>query len=275
MSDTALVTGATAGIGYHTAAALARLGWQVLITGRDPDRGALAAARIGATFLPADHATVAGNRDLAARVADRVDRLDVLVNNVGGSPTAARLTTVDGVERTLALNFLGPAILTTALLPLVERRVVTVVSSAHTMWRGDPTNVDGPHTAMGAYAQSKLLSLMWTLALARRVAGTGVTANATNPGAAWTPGTARLTPAEVPQWRFIFPIVTWFRRRASAERAARSTIQLAADPDSATLNGAYVESDGKLARPAPAARRLIDQERTWALAERLAARVPG
>jgi NAD(P)-dependent dehydrogenase (short-subunit alcohol dehydrogenase family) len=128
---------------------------------------------------------------------------------------------------------------------------------------------------MGAYAQSKLLSLMWTLALARRVAGTGVTANATNPGAAWTPGTAGLTPAEVPRWRFIFPIVTWFRRRASAEKAARSTIQLAADPAAGRLNGAYVESDGRLTGPAPAARRLIDQERAWALAERLAARVPG
>lgn len=281
MPDTVLVTGGTAGIGFHTAAALTARGCHVFITGRDAERGARAASTLGAEFLPADHATVAGNLDLARRLTDRVDRLDVLINNVGGTGPATRETTVEGHGWALALNFVGPAVLTTALLPIVARRVVTVTSGAHRMWRGDPFADPGPepgrpereYVAVDAYAHAKLLGLMWTFALARRLAGAGRVANATNPGMAWTPGTAGLTPAQVPQWRLIFPVVTWLRRRASAEKAARAPVFLAAAPEAARLNGAYVEGDGRLRQPAPAARRLVDQERAWALAERLAAKV--
>src|SRR5262245_53252209 len=112
--QTVLVTGGTAGIGFHTARGLALRGARVLLTGRDPGRGLLAreairraAAHDGVEFLEADHATVAGNQRLARRVRDRVHRLDVLVNNVGGL-FASRRETADGCEETLAVNAVGP-----------------------------------------------------------------------------------------------------------------------------------------------------------------------
>jgi hypothetical protein len=120
----ALVTGATSGIGYHTARELAARGTTVMLSGRDPRRGADAVAAIVAAvghsrvhFLPADHATVGANQQLARAVPGQLEqhglpqRLDVLVNNVGGI-FAARTLTADGYEASLAVNFLGPYVLT-------------------------------------------------------------------------------------------------------------------------------------------------------------------
>jgi NAD(P)-dependent dehydrogenase (short-subunit alcohol dehydrogenase family) len=123
----ALVTGATAGIGFHTARALVTLGARVVVTGRDTARGQAAARLLAGgdghdrvRFIATDHATVAGNRALAQQLAGELDRLDVLVNNVGTSPSGQRRLTADGYEATLAVNFVGPAALTTGLLPLLR-----------------------------------------------------------------------------------------------------------------------------------------------------------
>src|SRR5918993_1486336 len=123
---TIMVTGGTGGIGYQTARMLARGGARVIITGREADTGETAAATIrqesgaeSVTFIQADHATVGGNQDLAEQVRAAVPRLDVLVNNVGGLyPT--RWETADGYEATLAMNFVGPYVLTAELLPLLR-----------------------------------------------------------------------------------------------------------------------------------------------------------
>jgi short chain dehydrogenase len=130
MSDpqpaTALVTGATSGIGWHTAARLAAAGHSVLVTGRDHQRGQAAVAELRRRsgrdevhFLRADHATVSGNLELAAAVSARVERLDLLVNNVGGI-YADRWESADGYEGTLAMDFVGPFALTRCLLPLLR-----------------------------------------------------------------------------------------------------------------------------------------------------------
>lgn len=133
----ALVTGGTAGIGREIAGKLRTAGFTLLITGRDQSRGAAAATDLDATFLPADHATIAGNLDLARRLRERVPRLDALINNVGGAAFAERTHTGEGHEAILALNYLGPVTLTHALLPTLSAhaRVVQVVSSAFTMHR--------------------------------------------------------------------------------------------------------------------------------------------
>jgi NAD(P)-dependent dehydrogenase (short-subunit alcohol dehydrogenase family) len=128
----ALVTGATSGIGYHTARQLATRGTTVLISGRDPRRGADAVAAIIAAaghprvhFLAADHATVGANQQLARALPSHLQqhglpqRLDVLVNNVGGI-FGARTLTADGYEASLAVNFLAPYVLTRSLLPLLN-----------------------------------------------------------------------------------------------------------------------------------------------------------
>jgi NAD(P)-dependent dehydrogenase (short-subunit alcohol dehydrogenase family) len=280
----ALVTGATAGIGFHTAQALVTMGARVVVTGRDPTRGQIAAQRLAgqawhdqARFIAADHATVAGNQALA----EQLDRLDVLVNNVGSAPSGRRRQTPDGYETTLAANFVGPAALTTGLLPLLQHsapaRVVTVVSSAHTMWKRDPfvdLHAQQRYVGIQAYAHAKLLSLLWTLALARRLEGSGVMVNATNPGMAWTPSTQALTPQAVPAWRWVWPLVRPLQRRASAEHAARSSVFLAAAEEAADITGQYFESRAQPKRPSTLAQDVDNQERAWELATTLIASAP-
>jgi NAD(P)-dependent dehydrogenase (short-subunit alcohol dehydrogenase family) len=284
----ALVTGATAGIGFHTAHALVSLGARVVVTGRDPARGQAAARQLagqaghdGVRFVAADHATVAGNQALAQHLVEELDRLDVLVNNVGSSPSGQRRQTPDGYEATLAVNFVGPAALTTGLLPLLRHsapaRVVTVVSSAHAMWKGDPfadLHAQQRYVGIEAYAHAKLLSLLWTLALARRLDGTGVVVNATNPGMAWTPGTQALTRQAVPAWRWVWPLVRLLQRRASPEAAARSSVFLAAAEQAGGVTGQYFESKAQPKRPSPLALDVGNQERAWALAATLIANAP-
>jgi NAD(P)-dependent dehydrogenase (short-subunit alcohol dehydrogenase family) len=284
----ALVTGATAGIGFHTARALVTLGARVVVTGRDTARGQAAARLLAGgdghdrvRFIATDHATVAGNRALAQQLAGELDRLDVLVNNVGTSPSGQRRVTADGYEATLAVNFVGPAALTTGLLPLLRHsapaRVVTVVSSAHAMWKRDPfadLHAQQRYVGIETYAHAKLLSLLWTLSLARRLDGTGVVVNATNPGMAWTPGTQSLTPQAVPAWRWVWPLVRLLQRRASPETAARSSVFLAAAEEAASVTGQYFESKAQPKRPSPPALDIGNQERAWELAATLIANAP-
>ena len=146
--STVLVTGGTAGIGLEVARALAEGGARVVVTGRDEQRGAAAVddLRIRAghdeiEFISVDHETVGGNQGLAARLDERLDRLDVLVNNVG-RVFSRREETDDGVEASLALIFLGPYVLTERLrrllLATASARVVNMNSSAFKMWKGDP-----------------------------------------------------------------------------------------------------------------------------------------
>jgi NAD(P)-dependent dehydrogenase (short-subunit alcohol dehydrogenase family) len=285
--QTVLVTGATSGIGFYTARGLAARGARVLVTGRDPGRGLRALDDLRRTghqeveFLDADHSTVGGNQRLARRVAERLHRLDVLVNNVGGL-FADRRETADGYEATLAVNAVGPFALTQALLPLLgaagRSRVVNVVSSAHALWRGDPFD-DVPrgaprHVGLEAHARAKLLALLWTLAFARRPEGRGIAVNATNPGMAWTPGTRALTREAVPRWRYVWPLVRLVQRTASPERAARSPIHLASSPDTAGLSGEYFESGGRPAKPSPAARDPRNQDRAWRLLSDLVEHAP-
>ncbi|HSI94211.1 MAG TPA: SDR family NAD(P)-dependent oxidoreductase [Jiangellaceae bacterium] len=213
VDHTALITGATAGIGYHTARALARSGARVIITGRDWDTGERAAAAIrdesGAdslTFLRADHSTVGGNQDLAERVRATVPRLDLLVNNVGGL-YPNRWETPDGYEATLAMNFVGPYTLTTELLPLLTgapSRCVNVVSAGFKMWKVDPfTDLHSTDRFVSgdAYAHGKLLNVLASLAWARRLTSDQITVNVVHPGLSWTRMTQSMTAQTIPSMR--------------------------------------------------------------------------
>ena len=198
---TALVTGSNGGVGLALAQKLAGAGWRVLLHGRDAEKLARAHARLNVDVaheaFQADLANLGAVRRLADDVREATDRLDVLVHNAGLlRPSLER--TPGGVEVTMAVNALAPFVLTDALRPLLERtaadwggaRVVTVSSEAHRAGRlpthaladslGHPA--PGDYSSIRAYAQSKLVATTWTLELARRLDGTGVTANACHPG---------------------------------------------------------------------------------------------
>ena len=193
-----LVTGGTGGIGKATAIGLAALGARVGITGRDQARAVAAAAGIRAATgntavdaFAADMSAQAEVRRLAAQVADTYPRLDVLVNNVGGF-WAHRHVTADGLEHTFALNHLAPFLLTNLLLDRLTAsapaRIVTVSSGAQGRGRIDFDDLQGKRNYSGqrAYSQSKLANVMFTYELARRLEGTGVTANVLHPGVVHT-----------------------------------------------------------------------------------------
>lgn len=262
--QSAVVTGGTDGIGLVTATSLAGLGARVIITGRDPARGNRAVEQIQAhaghdrvEFAQVDHLTVGANQRFAEHLADRVDQLDILVNNVGRVfPT--RQVTQDGHEATLALCFLGPYALTEAALPLLTRRpgarIVNMSSSAYKMWHhGLVEDVEsvGDYVGIQAHAHAKLLNLVWTFALAERLRDRQVAVNATNPGAAWTPGTAQLTPQAVPAWKYIWPIVRYFQRKGSPVKAAQSPLWLLTSTEASGVTGSYVEKR-KIMHPAVA-----------------------
>jgi NAD(P)-dependent dehydrogenase (short-subunit alcohol dehydrogenase family) len=282
---TALITAGTDGIGLHTACGLAAIGASVIVTGRDPKRGARAATQIGAaaghdqvSFIQADHATVGANQDLARQLCDSLGGLDLLVNNVG-RVFPARQETADGYEATLALCFAGPAALTDGLLPLLTRkpgaRVVNMSSSAYKMWHHDPfedVQSERDYIGIQAHAHAKLLNLIWTFALAGQLRPQQVAVNATNPGPAWTPGTAQLTPQAVPAWKYVWPIVRFFQRRGSPAKAAQSPLWLAASGQAGRLTGTYLEKR-KQQRP-KVATDPDNQRRVIELAHALIAQAP-
>src|SRR5919108_4308257 len=190
---TVLVTGGSGGIGKATALGLAAMGAHLGITGRDRGRTDEAAREIRAAgggqvdVFVADLSCQAEVRRLADEVLQRLSRIDVLVNNVGGYWNMRHLT-ADGLERTFALNHLAPFLLTNLLLDRLKQsapaRVVTVSSHAQAMGRIDFDNLQGEHSYSGAraYNQSKLASVLFTYELAKRLHATSVTANALHPG---------------------------------------------------------------------------------------------
>src|SRR6185503_1065534 len=207
---TVLVTGASSGIGRATARGLAVLGARLVITGRDRDRVADAAAEIRAAgggpvdSFVADLSAQSEVRRLAGEVLRSVAQLDVLVNNVGGYWNT-RHVTADGLERTFALNHLAPFLLTNLLLDRLHysapARVVTVSPQAHTMGRIDFDDLQGERSYSGAraYNQSKLANVLFSYELARRLGTRGVTANVLHPGVVNTSFGAA-DPAGVQRW---------------------------------------------------------------------------
>ena len=189
-----LITGGTGGIGKATAIGLARLGARVGITGRDLRRAEQAAAEIrklsgnpAVDAFAADLSSQSEVHRLATAVLNAYPRLDVLINNVGGF-WAHRHPTADGLEHTFALNHLASFLLTNLLLDRLKAsapaRVVTV--SSHVQAEGriefDDLQSSGNYSGQSAYSQSKLANVMFTNELARRLEGSGVTANSLHPG---------------------------------------------------------------------------------------------
>jgi NAD(P)-dependent dehydrogenase (short-subunit alcohol dehydrogenase family) len=191
-----VVTGGNAGIGLETVIALTQMGSRVVFTARDPARGAAALEttrrRTGSDsieLMPLDLASFASIRAFAAELGRRHDRIEVLVNNAGGM-LRKRSETVEGFETTFGVNHLGHFLLTELLrdqlVASAPARVVIVASEAHRMAVGglrfDDLQAERRYSGAMAYNRSKLANVLHARELARRLAGTGVTANALHPG---------------------------------------------------------------------------------------------
>ncbi len=264
-----LVTGATNGIGLATARTLARFGATVWAHGRDPERGRRVVEAIvretgnrEVRFAQADFSRLEEVRRLAGEVQSGAPRLDVLVDNAG-LISPKRATTPDGYESTFAVNHLAPFLLTLLLRAQLERsapaRIVVVASDAH---RRAQLDFDDLMTArryslFRAYARSKLANILFTRALARRLAGSGVTANALHPGVVHT----NLFNAGSPLVRLGVSLVGRFFM-ISPEEGAKTSVYLAASREVEGHSGGYY-SQCRLVQPSTAALRDEDGERLW------------
>jgi retinol dehydrogenase-14 len=265
---TVLVTGATGGIGRATAAGLAALGARVGIVGRDVSRSEAAAQQVRAVGGQVDvFVADVSSQDEVRRLADEVlaayPRLDVLVNNVGGY-WATRHTTVDGLEHTFAVNHLAPFLLTNLLLDRLRAsapaRVVTVSSGAQALGSIDFDDLQGEQDYSGqrAYNQSKLANVMFTYELARRLAGSGVTANVLHPGVVRT----NFGREDSQMWmKLMLPVIRPFMK--SPERGAATSVYLASAAEVEGVTGRYFanskpKTSSKASQDTTAAARLWD-----------------
>ena len=240
-----LVTGATSGIGLVAARALAQQEATVVLVGRNPERTAATVSRIQqetgnphVECLLADLSAQAQVRQLAGEFQRRFARLDVLLNNAGAF-VSKRHVSVDGIEMTLALNHLAYFLLTHLLLDTLKAtpaaRIVNVSSDAHRKAQFDFADPQGAHRYRGwrVYCQSKLANLLFTYELARRLAGTGITANAVHPGFVATGfGHNNRGLVALGVWLAQFTALT-------PEQGAETLIYLATSPEVAGVTGTY------------------------------------
>ena len=264
-----LVTGANAGIGYVTARRLAAMGARVVMVCRDRQKGEAALEEISrqsgrdkVELLLCDLSSQARIRRLADEFKARYDRLDVLVNNAG-LYLPKRSLSEDGFETTFAVNHLAYFLLTNLLLGVLKSsapaRVVNVTSAAHFYGKIEFDNLQGErkYGGVAAYNNSKLANVLFTRELARRLEGSGVTANCLHPGAVGTQIFRRLPkPLE------------WLIRAVtkSPEEGAETSVYLATSPDIEGVTGKYFD-DKKEKHPSRTAQDDELARRLWRVSE--------
>lgn len=264
-----MVTGANAGMGREISLALAGMGANLIMVSRDRARGE--AARN-------DVASATGNREVELLVADLSSQqsirrlvqdftashtqLHVLVNNAGMS-LPKRAETADGIETVFATNHLGPFLLTNLLLPVLiastPSRVVIVSSGVQAMAKMDFEDLQGAksYSEIRSYNQSKLANLLFTYELARRLEGTGVTANALEPGFIKT---NLLLP---------FPFSLFAFMRGKPAEGAKPTVFLASSPDVEGVSGKFFNNKGVATRSSQASRDEDAAKRLWQISAEL------
>lgn len=263
---TAIVTGASAGIGAAAARGLAGLGAEVAVVGRSPEKTKAVAESIGARAHTADFAHLDEVRALAGELLDAYPRIDLLANNAG-AVFAHRRASADGHELTFQVNHLAPFLLTALLLDRIaaspDGRVITTGSAAYRSGRLDLDDLDGNrrrYSPMGFYAASKLAELLFTRELARR---TPVCAAAFHPGAVATEvGRDNALTRRLLRTRAARLVMR------SAEEGAEPLLTLATEPDPEAIDGAYFH---RFRREEPRHRRVRDAAFAASLWDRSAA----
>jgi NAD(P)-dependent dehydrogenase (short-subunit alcohol dehydrogenase family) len=288
----AVITGATGGLGYETALALAGSGAQVVMTGRNHDKGVVALAKIRAAHPAAavsyetlDLASLASVQDFAQRFKDKRHSLDLLVNNAGVMAPPTRQLTADGFELQFGTNYLSHFALTAQLLPLLMRsshaRVVNLSSLAHRIAASihvDDLNWQHRYKAYAAYGQSKLAMLMFTFELQRRsdAQAWGLLSMAAHPGLAATAlgsNGPRLGKHGKADW--VETVSTWISSALAqtATEGALPTLFAATSPDASKAGyygpTGFMEFNGPVgeAKVATCARDLAVATKLWEVSE--------
>jgi len=242
-----VVTGANSGIGKATAMGLAQMGATVVMVCRDQAKGEEAQNEIkeksgndAIDLMLADLTSQASIRQLAENIQQRYQQVHVLINNAGGVNLTRRETS-DGLEATFAVNYLAPFLLTNLLLDKLKAsspaRIVIVSSESHQAGyiKMDDLELEKGYRLMRAYGQSKLAMVLFTYELARRLQGTGVTANCLHPGFVATNigqnGVGSIGRSIV---KLIFS-----RLGISPEEGAKTSIYLASSPEIEGVTGKY------------------------------------
>jgi retinol dehydrogenase 14 len=275
---TALITGATSGIGLEASVQLARMGCEVVMVARDRSKGEATVAdakrRSGSNavaLLLCDFSSQAAIRKMTAEFLSSHERLELLINNAGGV-VPERRTTIDGIEQTLAVNHLGYFLTTNLLLSILEKsapaRIVNVASAAHrraTLDFDDLQFEKGGYSTLKAYGRSKLANVLFTNELARRLAGKNITANCLHPGVV---ATHIWSQSRLPL--LLRPILALLKRFAmiTPEQGAGRIVFLAANSSVEGKSGGYYEND-KLVEPAPLARDPAVAQRLWSESAKL------
>jgi NAD(P)-dependent dehydrogenase (short-subunit alcohol dehydrogenase family) len=274
-----LVTGASNGIGKAAAVGLARQGASLVLLCRDRDLGENAMAEISLRsgsddidLLVADLSSQRQIRNAAGEFLEQGRPLHVLLNNAGAI-NMERSLTEDGIETTFAVNHLGYFLLTALLLDRLKEsgpaRIVNVASEAHKIAYGDgriafdDLNGEREYTGWRAYGQSKLANILFTRELARRLDGSGVTANSMHPGIVAS-RFGRNNRKGLRPW--LQALYRPFAR--SNEKGAETAIWLAAAPEIDGVTGKYFR-DMKVLAPRPAGENDEDAARLWEVSEKL------
>jgi NAD(P)-dependent dehydrogenase (short-subunit alcohol dehydrogenase family) len=268
-----MVTGATDGIGKATAMGLAEMGATVVVVGRNAQKADRVVTEIrhatqnpNVAALIADFSSLAQVEGLAAAYRARYDRLDVLVNNAG-LVTQTRQESSDGFELMFAVNYLAPFLLTNLLLDLLKRaapaRIVNVSSIGYKSGRihFDDLQFERTFDHRRAYSQNRLTMVLFTLALARRLDGTGVTANVLHPGIVKT--TLSHNYMGNPIFRFFEQLIA-----ISPEKGAQTSLYLASSPALNGVTGCYFEKQQREPLREAVHNQGL-QERLWEISEEL------
>jgi NAD(P)-dependent dehydrogenase (short-subunit alcohol dehydrogenase family) len=271
-----VITGATSGIGHIAAAKLAAFGARIVLVARDRGRADATLAKlhqagpgVAHSAHIADLSLLAEMKRVGQEIAAAEPRIDVLINNAG-SVFPARALTPDGLERTFATNHMAYFVLThelrDRLAASAPARIVSTASRAHVPHTldFDDLQLARGYSIMRAYGRSKLANILFTRELARRLAGTGVTANCIHPGFVTT-GLGQ-------RGGGVFGAVVRFSFRFAGppEPGADTIVYVATSPDVSSVTGQYFVPVGKQAEPSPAARDDLAARRLWDESERVA-----
>ncbi|MBI1329875.1 MAG: SDR family NAD(P)-dependent oxidoreductase [Alphaproteobacteria bacterium] len=272
---TVVITGATSGIGEVAASRLAQKGARIVFVARDPSRGEATLKHLNAVAPDLKHAvhygdlsTLAEMKRVAGEIAGAEPKIDVLINNAGAM-FSPRQVTADGLEMTFAVNHMAYFVVSNILLPNVEAsgngRIVSTASDAHRAAKLDFDDLQSErnYIALGVYGRSKLMNILFTRELARRLNGKPVTANCLHPGFVAT----RFGDNNGGLTRSVFGFAKNFA--LSPEQGAQTIIYLASSPDVQGKSGGYY-AKSKPATPTRAAQSDADAKRLWDVSAEIA-----